>query len=83
MSILKLSGTEVLQQIAKFTVDMLGVDALPFDPAWIAPDVAAPAPSAAAHAGIVAEFLHDRVLTIWGGSSEVQRTIVAKHALGL
>ena len=34
-------------------------------------------------AGILAEHLHRRAATIYGGSSEIQRNIIAKGALGL
>jgi alkylation response protein AidB-like acyl-CoA dehydrogenase len=33
--------------------------------------------------GVVSEALYTRAPTIWGGSNEIQRNILAKHALGL
>ncbi len=82
-SLLKLRGSTILQEIVEFTVDVLGPRALPYDPAWIDHGANLPVPEGGEHAGIVSEFLFQRAPTIWGGSNEVQRNIIAKHALGL
>lgn len=82
-SLLKLRGTTIIQEIVEFTVDVLGSLALPYDPAWVTHRVTAPSPDNREHMGIVAEFLYQRAPTIWGGSNEIQRNIITKHALGL
>ena len=82
-SLLKLRGSTILQQIVEFTVDVLGPRALPFEPAWIDHGANTPLPEIGEHMGVVSEFLFQRAPTIWGGSNEVQRNIIAKHALGL
>jgi alkylation response protein AidB-like acyl-CoA dehydrogenase len=33
--------------------------------------------------GVLADFLYRRAVTIYGGSNEIQRTILAKQYLGL
>jgi alkylation response protein AidB-like acyl-CoA dehydrogenase len=75
-SVLKLRGS-VLQQIAsELLVEVAGPDALPFDagdkiasPGW--------AQGSAPH------YLNYRKTSIYGGSNEVQRTIIASTILGL
>jgi alkylation response protein AidB-like acyl-CoA dehydrogenase len=80
-SLLKIRGSALLQEIAEFTVDVLGPDALAYDPELLA---AGTSPEEELNAmGIVNEFLYQRAPTIWGGSNEIQRNIISKHALGL
>ena len=81
-SLIKLRGTELYQDIAETLIDALG-------PAGIAWDVAAlhraePPPVGPDDAGgIIKDHLYNRAATIFGGSSEVQRNILAKAVLGL
>ena len=81
-SLIKLHGTELYQEVAETLVDALG-------PAGIAWDVAAlhradPPPLGPDDAGgIIKDHLYNRAATIFGGSSEVQRNILAKAVLGL
>ena len=82
-SVLKLRGSTIVQAIAEYTVDALGPEALAFDPARLEAETNDPAADALRHMGIVSEFLFQRAPTIWGGSNEIQRNIIAKHALGL
>lgn len=81
-SLLKLAGTEVQQQIAGLTVEALGAfGALTAAPPADPHSNEAPAPEAAAWAARA--FFNLRKTTIWGGSSEIQKNIVAKAVLGL
>lgn len=82
-SVLKLRGSTIVQAIAEYTVDVLGPDALAFDPAGLEAETNDPAAEALRNMGIVSEFLFQRAPTIWGGSNEIQRNIIAKHALEL
>jgi alkylation response protein AidB-like acyl-CoA dehydrogenase len=81
-SLIKLRGTELYQEVAETLIDALG-------PAGIAWDVAAlhradPPPLGPDDAGgIIKDHLYNRAATIFGGSSEVQRNILAKAVLGL
>ncbi|UYN92990.1 MAG: acyl-CoA dehydrogenase family protein [Enhydrobacter sp.] len=81
-SMIKLRGTEVMQQVQEFAVEAAGYYSQPFPEqrAWnanvepIGPegvDVLAP------------RYFNGRKMTIYGGSSEVQRGIMAKAILGL
>jgi len=82
-SILKVWGTEVQQQVMGLMVEALGshgaIDVEDMSPGG---DNAEPlGPDAAAHAASI--FYNLRKSTIWGGSTEVQKNIIAKTVLGL
>lgn len=82
-SIMKLRGSELRQEIAEALVDAIGLAALVFDPTSV---VGAGSASPTGHdsaPGIVRDHLHSRAATIYGGSNEIQRNIIAKTVLGL
>lgn len=81
-SVLKLRGSELTQRISSLSVEALGPHALRFDLelAISPPRADDPLPSYAI--GRVPEYLVWRSITIAGGSSEVQRNIIAKQAFG-
>jgi alkylation response protein AidB-like acyl-CoA dehydrogenase len=75
-SILKLKGSQLQQTVTELLVDVAGPDALAFDagadigsPPWA--QLAAP------------KYLNYRKVSIYGGTNEVQRTIIASTILGL
>ena len=75
-SILKLRGTQLQQAVTELLVEVAGPDGLPFEagegvdsPEWA--QLAAP------------RYLNYRKTSIYGGSNEVQRTIIASTILGL
>jgi len=72
-SMLKIRGTEIRQRIAELQVDVLGADALAFDGHRDSDDV----PRA------MADYLNLRKLSIFGGSNEIQRNIIAQMILRL
>ena len=83
-SILKFVGTEIQQAIDELYVDAAGYYALPFVPEQYAPDFA--------HEDRIGEgnetrassrYFNFRKASIYGGSNEIQKNIVAKHVLGL
>ena len=83
---LKLVGTETQQAIAGLTVEAAGAWAWPFVrdtwaevrqrplPPRPGPDWAAP---------LAPRYFNGRKASIYGGSNEIQRNILAKHVLGL
>jgi alkylation response protein AidB-like acyl-CoA dehydrogenase len=82
-SMLKIRGTEIRQEIASLTRRAMGVHARPFvaealegdyTGAPIGPDFAAAA---------AAQYFNYRKLSIFGGSNEIQKNIIAKMILGL
>jgi len=75
-SILKLVGTEIQQESSELCMDAMGHDAL----GWLdSPPEALPEREQA----VASEFNYLRAATIYGGSNEIQRNIVAKQILRL
>lgn len=74
-SVLKLRGSQLQQTATELLVEVAGADALPYEAA----DIASPewAQNAAPH------YLNYRKTSIYGGSNEVQRTIISSTILGL
>lgn len=75
-SILKLRGSQLQQAVTELLVDVAGPDALPFG----AGD-SIDSPEWAQHAA--PRYLNFRKTSIYGGTNEVQRTIIASTILGL
>lgn len=69
-SLLKIRGTEIMQRITELQVDVLGAGAV----AWSAGQEASRA---------TPTYLNQRKLSIFGGSNEIQRNIIAHMILGL
>lgn len=82
-AIMKLRGSELRQDIAEALVDAIGLAAIVFDPASVAGDGIDPPYGWPDAPGIVRDHLHGRAVTIYGGTNEVQKNILAKFALGL
>jgi alkylation response protein AidB-like acyl-CoA dehydrogenase len=82
-SILKIRGTEIQQSLTELQMEVIGPYALPHLPmAWgdnwigatVGPDYAAP---------LASRYFNYRKTTIYGGSNEIQRNIIAQQVLGL
>ena len=82
-NLLKIKGSEIQQDIAELIMDAAGRYALAYDAhAWADgthDDPIGPA-DAAPLAGV---YFNNRKVSIYGGSNEIQRNILAKAALGL
>ena len=81
-SVLKLRGSELQQEITLLQIDALGAKGV----RYFAPSAAAPPPSAAWPdyvAGRINVALINRAATIYGGTKQVQKNILAKLAFGL
>ncbi|MFQ5348692.1 MAG: acyl-CoA dehydrogenase family protein, partial [Rhodothalassiaceae bacterium] len=79
-SLLKLRATELQQALSELYVSALGYHALPYpgaEPGRNEPGIGPPGAAAG-----VAHFLHSRAATIYGGTNEIQRNIMAKLLLG-
>ncbi len=81
-SALKIRGTEIAQSISRLRLEMLGPDAVPVSQGFMEADGSEPAGFAEA-AMALPTYLNLRKLTIWGGSNEIQRMVMAKATLGL
>lgn len=74
-SILKLRGTEINQQLYELAMEVMGHDALSwYDDSGVLPGM---------EQGIAPNFCYARANTIFGGSNEIQKNIIAKWILGL
>jgi len=78
-SILKIRGTEIQQRITELTFEAVGYYGLPNersfgDNEYVGPDYAA---------GAAGRYFNMRKTSIYGGSNEIQRNIIAKAVLGL
>ena len=82
-SILKIRGSEIEQTLTELMMEAVGPYALPFDPdameleykgERVGPDYASP---------LAAHYFNYRKVTIYGGSNEIQRNIIAQMVLGL
>ena len=82
-SLLKVRGTELQQALAELMVEAAGPVALAFDPAYLdgarehsagGDDDAAP---------LAGYYFNSRKTSIYGGSNEIQRNIIAQMILGL
>ena len=82
-SILKICGTEIEQALNEMLIESVGVDAIPYSLEWTRLDTNEDPPIADRAVGLMSEHLLKRAASIYGGSNEIQRNIVAKHVLGL
>lgn len=77
-SVLKIGGSELLQRINLMQAEALGEAALPYQPP---PEAAEPSPGPAHARGVMADLLYRRAATIFGGSNEIQRNLIARAVL--
>lgn len=82
-SLLKLRTSEIRQAVTRLGVDVIGNDALYWNPTRPLYHLNEPALIPEDELTIVPEHLNGRAYTIFGGTSEVQRDIMAKLMLGL
>lgn len=78
-SALKVEFSELMQRVEEAALELLGPRALAFpeDPAGLDD------PQAALDQAVVATYLNNRATTIYGGSSEIQRDLMARTMVGL
>ncbi|QOR38812.1 pimeloyl-CoA dehydrogenase large subunit [Billgrantia diversa] len=81
-SLLKVRGSELRQELSELTRRALGPAALPFFPEFLFGDAQLDAEQAE-NAAAGAQYLNRRKLSIYGGSNEIQKSIVAKTLLGM
>ena len=80
-SLMKIRGSELRQDIAETMLDTLGYSGIVFEPdAALGAGTMPPAGPFEA-TGILRDHLYGRAATVYGGSNEIQRNIIAKQAL--
>ncbi|CAB3892754.1 Putative acyl-CoA dehydrogenase FadE17 [Achromobacter animicus] len=82
-SVLKIRGSEIQQDLAMLQMEVAGPDAWPYDPDWLVAgnDFHGPGPEMTAAAG--AGYADMRKTSIYGGTTEVQKSIIARLVLGV
>lgn len=82
-SILKIKGSEIMQALDEVVVEIAGIYALPFVPEQYEAgfDGESVGPQFAAKAAPV--YYNNRKVSIYGGTNEIQKNIIAKQVLGL
>lgn len=82
-SLVKVSGTELGQRCAELLMESAGQGALPWQSEVLSPSYEGPTAAPAECVTTMAEYINSRATTIYGGTAEIQRGIIAKHVLGL
>jgi alkylation response protein AidB-like acyl-CoA dehydrogenase len=82
-SVLKVRGTEIQQRLSALMVEAAGPLALPFDPAYLEGGQAHSAIDDDFAAPLLPHYFNFRKTSIYGGSNEIQRNIIAQMILGL
>jgi alkylation response protein AidB-like acyl-CoA dehydrogenase len=82
-SVLHVLGSELQQKIGALLVEALGERGVMAYPELHEPSAPSDYPPGPSHApGVTADFLYRRAVTIYGGSNEIQRNLIARHLLG-
>ena len=82
-SLLKVKGTELQQAVSELMMQAAGPYALPFRPEALEPGFAGEPVGPAHAAPLTATYLNLRKASIYGGSNEIQKNIIAQAILGL
>ena len=85
---LKIKGSEIIQQLAELKMHALGHDALPYvrealDMDWVRQSVARTRITAPTRRRISGQYFNQRKTTIYAGSTEIQKNIISQMILGL
>jgi alkylation response protein AidB-like acyl-CoA dehydrogenase len=81
-SMLKIRGSEIQQDLAMLRMELAGPDAWPYDPSWLEADTDADVPGPDGAARTSAAYVDMRKTSIYGGTTEVQKNIIARMLLG-
>lgn len=82
-SMLKITGTEIQQRLSELLMKVVGPLAYVDDQAYLNGTVSASLMGYDAAAGLAAAYFKCRATTIYGGSTEIQKNIIAQRGLGL
>jgi alkylation response protein AidB-like acyl-CoA dehydrogenase len=82
-SLLKLHGSQIQQTISELAMEALGPYAPLHQPLALDADWTGPIAGPPEGLGITARYFNFRKASIYAGSNEIQRNIIARHMLGL
>jgi alkylation response protein AidB-like acyl-CoA dehydrogenase len=82
-SILKVQGTEIQQTLSELMMHALGPTGLPFQPDALDADHTGPIVGPSYALPVTGRYFNHRKASIYAGSNEIQRNIIAKMMLGL
>ena len=82
-SMLKIKGTEVQQALTELMVEAIGPQAAAFDPAYLEGEREHSLAGDDDAAPLAAYYFNFRKTSIYGGSNEIQKNIIAQMILGL
>ncbi len=82
-SILKIRGSEIQQDLARLQMQVAGPDAWQYDPEWLLAESAFHGPGPEYSAAAAAGYFDMRKTSIYGGTTEVQKGIIAKQIIGV
>ncbi len=82
-SMLKIKGTEVQQALTELMVEAIGPQAAAFDPAYLEGERETSVTGDEDAAPLAAYYFNFRKTSIYGGSNEIQKSIIVQMMLGL
>ena len=82
-SMLKTRGTELQQAVTELALELCGHYGFPLDQSTPLPDDLGPGPGPVHANGVAQHHFNTRKVSIYAGSNEIQRNIMAKLVLGL
>ena len=83
-SILKIKGSEIQQTISELLMEVVGPYALPYQPEYLDDERLNEPPAGPDWAPSLAPtYFNPRKVSIYGGTNEIQKNIIAKAILGL
>ena len=82
-SLLKIRGTEIRQALSELLLLAAGHHAMPYRPEALEDGYQPDPMFAEENAPLAGTYFNDRKVTIYGGSNEIQRNIIAQMILGL
>ena len=81
-SILKIRGSEIQQELAQLLMECAGPYALPYLPEALEPNFAGETAGGLGLNALAAQYLDLRKVSIYGGTNEVQKNLIARAVLG-
>jgi alkylation response protein AidB-like acyl-CoA dehydrogenase len=82
-SMLKIRGSEIQQDLGGMLLEAAGPNAIAYSPDWLEEGHGDAMPGGAHLVGLAAQYLDLRKVSIYGGTNEVQKNLIARAVVGL